>query len=132
MNLKERTLYHQVHPAKLLADSSTGAVALVLLWEHDLLPALLVLSIPPILVSVAIISWVDLEGRKRSRLGEYLRRYMTGATQAARLVGFVIMALGAWYHQPWALVLGIAIILLAWLRGFILPGRARLDSGSAP
>lgn len=41
MTLRERALYHQIHPVKLAVDWSAGLVSAVLLWRHRLAAALL-------------------------------------------------------------------------------------------
>jgi uncharacterized membrane protein len=45
---------------------------------------------------------------------------MTRAMETLRLLGYIIMALGAWYHAPWTITLGVFIILFAWLNGILL------------
>ena len=47
MTPAERTLYHQIHPAKLLIDWLAGLFALYFFWHRNLLPGLLVSIIPP-------------------------------------------------------------------------------------
>lgn len=121
LNLQEKSLYHQIHPAKLATDVSTSAISTVLLWDHELLPGVLVGIIPSIIASVLIIRFLDLESYRRSRLGGYVGKYMTGGMQGLRLVGQVIAWLGAWYRSPYAVGAGFLVILLAWARGKILP-----------
>jgi hypothetical protein len=41
--------------------------------------------------------------------------------QAARFIGFFIMLIGAWYHTMLLIPFGLIIIILAWLKGIILP-----------
>jgi hypothetical protein len=45
---------------------------------------------------------------------------MTQARELLRLAGYVVMAFGAWYHQPWLILPGFLVILLAWICGEIL------------
>jgi hypothetical protein len=42
MTLKERMLYHQVHPAKLGTDIAAEVTSLYFFWQHELAPALLI------------------------------------------------------------------------------------------
>ena len=42
---------------------------------------------------------------------------MTRTMEALRLVGFIIMAAGAWYRAPFFIGLSLLIILGAWLDG---------------
>ncbi len=121
MAFQEKRLYHQIHPLKLFTDWSTGLIALPLLWRRRLGPALLVGVVPSIVVSGLLVRWVDLEPYKRSAFGHYMKRSMTPTMQAMRSVGYVVMALGAWYRRPGFLPLGLVIILFGWLRGKLFP-----------
>lgn len=42
LTLRERVLYHQVHPAKLFADIATALVVIDLFWHHALAPGLII------------------------------------------------------------------------------------------
>ena len=121
MNLREKVLYHQIHPLKLLTDSGSGFLALYLLWQHALLIAVLVALIPAIVVSFLLIRFADLEKYKNSSFGIYVARFMTRPVEMVRLAGFVLMAFGAWYHLIWLIPAGLIVVILAWLRGVILP-----------
>ena len=120
MKLEEKVLYHQIHPAKLLTDISTALLSLVLLWKHRVAAALLVMFVPSICVSFALIRFVDLERYKRSRFGRYVRRSMTRSMEALRFAGMAVMALGAWFHRTWMIPLGLLVVLAGWLRGILL------------
>lgn len=117
MTREEKILYHQIHPLKLLTDSTVGFAALPLLWRHRLRAALLVMFVPAILVSILIIRYVDLEPYKRSSFGRYVERYMTKEMQAVRLAGYLIMSLGAWHRRPWFIPVGLLVVLFGWLCG---------------
>ena len=121
MTLQEKTLYHQIHPAKLFTDWSTGLIALYPFWHHNLIAALLIAFAPPIVVSLMIVRFADLEKYKQSTFGRYVRQYMTRAVEALRFLGYGIMAIGAWIHAVWAIPVGLLIIVLAWMRGVIFP-----------
>lgn len=122
MAFQEKTLYHQIHPAKLFTDWSTGLIALYPFWHHNLIAALLIAFVPPIVASLIIVRCADLEKYKQSAFGRYVRQYMTRAVEATRFIGYGIMAVGAWIHAAWAIPVGLLIITLAWLRGVIFPG----------
>jgi hypothetical protein len=47
MNPKEKYLYHQTHPLKLLTDIGAAFGSLCLLWRHQLAFALVVMLAPP-------------------------------------------------------------------------------------
>ena len=121
MTFQEKSLYHQIHQAKLFTDWSTGLLALYPFWHHNLLLGLLIAFVPSIISSLVIVRFVDLEKYKQSRFGKYLRQYMTRAVEAIRFIGYGIMAVGAWVHIVWAIPIGLLIIILAWLRGVIFP-----------
>jgi hypothetical protein len=121
MTREEKLLYHQIHPLKLLTDSTAGFVALPLLWRRRPGAALLVMIVPPVLVSALIIRYVDLEPYRRSALGRYVEEYMTTEMQGVRLAGYLIMALGAWHRRLWPLPLGLFVVLFGWFRGMIFP-----------
>ena len=124
MTFREKQLYHQIHPLKLATDISAQIVSLYFFWRHALLPGLLVMFLPPILISLLIVRLVNLEPLKDSSVGRYLRHYMTPAMEGVRLAGTVPMVLGAWYHAVWLIPVGLAITLFGWLRGLIFPSRA--------
>ncbi len=121
MTREEKILYHQIHPLKLLTDSTVGFAALPLLWRHRLREALLVMFVPAIVVSVLIIRYADLEQYKQSPFGRYVGQYMTKEMQAVRSAGYLIMGLGAWHRRPWLIPLGVLVVLFGWFRGILFP-----------
>lgn|SRR5574341_329221 len=124
MTLQEKTLYHQIHPLKLFTDWSTGFLALYFFWRHDLLIAMAIALIPSIIASLILVRFADLEKYKASAFGKYVGKTMTRAVEAIRFLGYAVMAIGAWIHLAWLIPLGLAMILLAWLRGVIFPVQA--------
>jgi hypothetical protein len=128
MTLQEKSLYHQVHPLKLGTDITAQVLAIVLFWEHSFIAGLGVMIVPPIVASAIMISTQRLDWIKDSAVGRYLRRSMTHAMEAVRLAGTVPMVVGAWYHMPWLIALGLLIVLFGWLRGLIVPERAKTDA----
>lgn len=121
MNFRERQKYQEIHPAKLLTDITTAAVALYLLWHHKLYLGIIIAFLPSIIATSVIVQWVNLDRYKHSPLGTYIDRYMTTSMRGLRLGGFVVMCIGVWYHIPWLIPLGLCVIVLAWLRGLIFP-----------
>jgi hypothetical protein len=121
MTFKEKVLYHQIHPFKLLVDISSGFGSLYPLWEHELTLALVVMLVPPPIASFLVMRYVNLEPYRQSPVGRYLGRYMTPTAQAVRFVGMLMMALGAWFHVWWLIPVGAVVILAAWLRGVLVP-----------
>ena len=123
MTLKEKFLFHQVHPAKLATDIGAAIVSLYLLWQHQLVLGLLTHFIPPPIGSAAVIRFADLESYKNSRLGAYVVRYMTPIAQAARLAGDLITVGAAWYQSFAGILFGLAVIAAAWSYGWVLRRR---------
>jgi hypothetical protein len=123
MTREEKVLYHQIHPLKLLTGATAGFAALPLLRRHRLRAALLVTLVPPILSSILVIRYADLEPYRRSAFGRYVERYMTREMQGVRLAGYLIMALGSWYRRPWSVPLGLLVVLFGWSRGVLFPRR---------
>lgn len=123
MTLQEKTLYHQIHPLKLFTDLSAGIVALYPLWQNNLLTALLIMFVPPILVSFIFIRFVNLEKYKQSSFGKYVQQYMTHSVEMIRFAGYALMAVGAWYHSAWLIPIGFLVVVLAWLRGIFFPNK---------
>ena len=119
MNLKEKYLYHQIHPFKLFTDIGAAFGSLYLLWRHQLAFALVVALAPPLLVSMLLMRYADLEPYRQSAFGKYIARSMSHAMEAVRLTGMVVAALGAWHQSLWIIVAGTAIVLVGWLRGKI-------------
>ena len=119
MDIKEKSLYQQIHPIKLLTDISAGLLSLYIFWQHDIILGLLVAFVPSVVATVLLMRFVDLEKLKRSGFGEYVSKYMTSSMQALRLVGNFVMILGAWFHIAWIILVGLIMILFGWLRGVI-------------
>lgn len=119
MKLSDRSLYHQIHPAKLGADWLTTPVALYFFWQRRLVPGLFATFLPPIFASTIIMRFVDLEPYRRSSTGRYMRLHMSPAMMAVRLAGAVIMSVAAWSHRPIGLPLGLIVVGLGWSRGLL-------------
>ena len=119
MTLKEKFLFHQVHPAKLATDIGAAIVSLYLLWQHQLVIGLLTHFIPPPIGSAAVIRFADLDSYKNTRLGAYLLRYMTPIAQAARLAGDLITVGAAWHQSSTGILFGLAVIAAAWGYGLV-------------
>jgi len=121
-NFAEIKLYHQIHPAKLTTDIAAAIAFLFFLWRHEVGLALAAGFIPPVIVSGAMmIRPRNLEKLKNSPVGRYIAKYMTPTIEAARLLSLVPMAWGAWTHHVWLIVLGLAVLSLAWCNGLIWP-----------
>jgi len=117
MTLRERILYHQIHPLKLGTDILAAVVSLSLLWQHQLILGLATHFAPPILTSALLVSFGSFETQKQSAFGRYLARHMTGAIEAIRFAGDVVMIFGAWYHALALIAAGLLVVLGAWTSG---------------
>ena len=117
MDIGEKVLYHQIHPAKLAADVSGSLLSTYLMWRRRFVAAMLAAFVPAVLASILVIRYADLEHRKRSRFGRYMHRYMDWRVSAWRLFGQVVMWVGAWYRVGKLVPFGIAIVVTAWASG---------------
>jgi hypothetical protein len=57
MTLKEKVLYHQIHPWKLTADIGCEPLSLYFFWQHDLALGLATHFLPPIAASLILIRY---------------------------------------------------------------------------
>ena len=122
MTLRERALYHQIHPAKLFADVSTALIGVDLFWRHELVPGLIIAVLSPVLVSAVLVREADLDKYRSSRMGAYLRRFMPPWVQAVRLFGVALAFYASWYHVPAGIVGGLALVALCWANGVMRDG----------
>lgn len=123
MDTDERLLYHQIHPVKLLADLIAAAIAVFLLWTHQIVPALLILFVPTTVISMIVMQRANLEPVKESRAGHYLKTYMSRAVEFTRSAGLAVIVIGAWNHLAWVMIVGALVIVGAWASGLIFPNR---------
>ena len=119
LTLRERALYHQIHPAKLFADISTAIVAIDLFWRHALVPGLIIALLPPVLVSAVLVREANFERVRSSPMGAYLRRFMPPWVQAMRLFGVGVAFYAAWYHFPAGVISGLALVAICWANGVL-------------
>lgn len=101
MNRDDKLLYHQIHPAKLAVDVATSAVSAWLLWRGPLWLAMLVGWLPSVIVTAAMVRWMDFARQRDSRFGRYVAHHMTRRATAVRLAGQLVMWLAAWFHAAW-------------------------------
>ncbi len=123
METKEKVLYHQIHPAKLSTDIAAAVASTILFWLHFFWIGLAVNLAPPIVASLLIVRFVNLERIRESAAGAYLRRNMTPAAQAVRFAGNVVMLAGAWFQSVALLAISVLVIALGWTWGLIRPKR---------
>lgn len=120
MDLAQKSLYHQIHPAKLATDWVTAFLAAWLLWSGQLGLGLLVGLAPAPVASALVIRFADLDRLADSAFGRYIVRYMTPAAQAVRLLGAAVFWAAAWYHTWTGMLAALAVVLAAWAYGLVL------------
>jgi hypothetical protein len=79
MDLGEKVLYHQIHPAKLAADVSGSLVSTYLMWRRRFAWAKIAAFVPAVVASVLVMAYADPERTKHSPFGRYMQRYMEPA-----------------------------------------------------
>jgi hypothetical protein len=114
LSLREKTLYHQIHPLKLAVDISGGLVSTWMLWRHELLLGLLVAFVPSVAVTLSMVRWMDFTRQRDSSFGRYVEYHMTRLAEAVRLGGQGGMWIGAWFHAVWPIVAGVVVIVFGW------------------
>lgn len=117
MSPRDKHLYHQIHPLKIVTDAGSAFGSLYPLWHHHLALALLIMMVPPPVVSLLLMRFAELEPYRQSALGRYIAHPMSHAMELTRLAGMTFVAFGAWYQLLWAIAGGCGLILFAWLRG---------------
>jgi hypothetical protein len=122
MTSQEKILYHQIHPVKLLTDWLIGGlVSSIFFWRHQFWWGLFFFLVPSIVVSILIISFTNLEKYRLTPLGRYFGSFMGNRwSDAVRFLGAILVAAGAWQHQPIVIVAGVVVVLAVWLRGWFL------------
>jgi hypothetical protein len=118
MTLKEKILYHQIHPLKLAADIGCEPVSLYFFWQHDLVLGLAMYFVPPNAASLILICCADFETIKRSKAGAYLQRHMTRTVEGIRFAADIVMVFGAWFQRPSLIVAGVGVVVIAWCSGW--------------
>ncbi len=77
------------------------------------------------ILSLLIVNLADLTPFQQSAFGRYARTCMTTQAIMLRVLGTAVTHTGAWYRQPALIPLGLALVLLGWLRGLIWPRSRR-------
>jgi hypothetical protein len=117
MTSKEKMLYHQIHPLKLLVDISTSLLTTYFAWRHQIVWFLILFLIPSVIVTILLIRYADLNRLKDSRPGKYVKVYMTRTIEVIRFTGQIVMWVAAWFHLPVFIAAGVLIIIGGWLNG---------------
>ena len=122
MDRAERTLYHQIHPAKLGTDLTAEILSLWLIWQRRFVAGLLVHFVPPAVASALVIRrTAELERLRVSPAGRYVRSEMTPPMVALRIIGDGLTVVGAWRQRPRLIVGGALFVLAGWTLGPRVP-----------
>jgi len=119
MNIIDKTLYHQIHPFKMVTDVISAFIAVYLLWLHMIVEGLIVAFIPSLMISLFMLKLMDFEKQKQSKFGKYVKKYMSRGTDTIRSIAFFVMLAGGWFHFAWVIAFGFLIIILTWMNGLI-------------
>jgi hypothetical protein len=117
----DKLLYQQIHPAKLMVDFGTSFASSWLLWEAHWAYAIIVAFVPSIVITSVLMRFSDLERYRRTSLGVYVAHHMPAKVVGERVVGQLLVWVGAATHVPWLLPFGYFVIVLAWLNGLWAP-----------
>ncbi len=118
MTLKEKTLYHQIHPAKLFIDIAGTIAAVYFLWQQQLVAGIVLSFVLPIFISMVMIRTMNFDKQKNSAFGKYLEKNMSVSIESVRLVGLIVMLASGWWHIAEGIAGGFLIILATWMNGF--------------
>jgi hypothetical protein len=129
MNVIDKTLYHQIHPFKMVTDVVAAFIAVYLIWLHLIIEGLVVGFIPSLAISFFMIRTMDFEKQKQSKFGKYVKRYMGRGADTARSIGFLVMLGGGWFHMLWLIGLGFLVIIAAWMNGLVYKRQMPVESG---
>jgi hypothetical protein len=117
LTLREKVLYHQIHPAKLAVDIAGGALSTWLAWQHHLVLAAVTGFVPSIIITVVMLRTMSFTRQRDSEFGHYIAKYMTPTVQAIRLGGQGVAWVGAWLQLGVVIVAGVVIIVAGWTYG---------------
>lgn len=131
MTSRERMLYQQIHPLKLLTDFGTSFASTGLLWQGQWQYALVAAFLPSIAVTVWLMRFADLRRYRDTALGAYVARHMTTRIVAERIAGQLLVWAGAVTHVAWLLPFGYFVIVLAWLNGLWAPAPSPSSESTA-
>jgi hypothetical protein len=117
LSFQEKILYQQIHPIKLAVDILTSVISTLFLWRCEIMGFLIVFLAPSVIATIVVIRFANLDKLKKSRFGNYIRRFMTRRLEAVRFLGQFIMWFAAWKHAPLGIGAGVLVIVSAWLSG---------------
>ena len=114
MQVADKVLVHQVHPAKIGADAMASVVSNALLWRGRTKAALAVRAVLPVAGSVAVLTLADLDALAQTAPGRYVLAHMPPSAQAVRLAGDALMGLGARRRSVALLLVGATAVAAGW------------------
>src|SRR5690348_12594791 len=114
MQLADKAVVHQVHPAKIGADITASVISNALLWNRRPKSAIAVRVLLPVAGSLAVLTMADLDALATTRPGRYVLAHMPPTAQAMRLAGDALMGLGAHRRSAALVMAGAAVIAAGW------------------
>jgi hypothetical protein len=124
---REQILLHQVHYAKLGTDVGAAVLSTVLVWRGHIRIGLVLRYLLPTAASIALVTR-NLSSLRKTRRGRYVLAHMTPGAQAVRLLGDVVMTIGAVRRRPSLVFLGFDLVVIGWMPWFSIP-ESSLDVG---
>jgi hypothetical protein len=118
--LIDEILIHQVHPVKLAFDITASLVSNAMLWNHKLAAGIASRYLLPVIGSVLVLRFADLERLRETRRAKYVLEHVPPASTALRLGGDTLMAVGAWRRKPSWMVAGGLLVVAGWSHGLVL------------
>jgi hypothetical protein len=117
---REQMLLHQVHYAKLGTDIGAAVLSTVLVWRGHIRGGLALRYLTPAAASIALVTH-NLSSLRETWRGRYVLAHMTTGAQAVRLLGDVVMTIGAVRHRTSLMFLGIDLVVIGWMPWFSTP-----------
>jgi hypothetical protein len=110
-------LLHQVHWAKLGADTSASVVSLALIWSGHRSAGVAIHLAAPVAGSTAVLALADMDRLRHTMRGRYALAHMPPRAQAVRLLGDSVMTIGAWKRDPGLVAAGLTLVAAGWSFG---------------
>jgi hypothetical protein len=115
----EDLVLHQIRWAKLAADVGAEVVSLPLICTGRRTPGLAVHFLIPAVASAFLLR-ADNTRLRSTRRGKYVLEHMPPSAQAVRLVGDVVMTVGAWRRDARVIAAGVLVVVAGWSHGLIV------------
>jgi hypothetical protein len=120
---RDKLRHLQHHPFFAAATIACGGSGLAFLWNGR---PFLAAAAAAVLGLAAAWVWrhADHESRRRSAVGRYADRFMTGSAEARKIAGAALMAWSASERSGALLLVGASLFIHAWAAGLLVPREA--------